>query len=282
MNPLDKPPGVHMNVIRFVTLTYGLAWVIWVVPMVAMDGAYEFNDAFFPFMLAGSFSPTMAAIVCKFVDEKWEGVKGLLRQVCRVIFPMRTYAYALFMLPVLAVLTYAILRIQAVNPEDSTLLYVTMAVAPINGLLGLFTGIGPLGEELGWRGYLQPILSRKKNDVLAAIAIGLIWAFWHLPLCLFPEWRSGLDLPTFLLLYPLSTVMLSFIMTKLWRWSNRSVFLAMWFHSLVNSLLGLMTDAEVFDFAERSSVSVYLLILGILLVCCVLFEIGSRSSHVTS
>ena len=270
---------MHRGVIRYITLAYGLAWLIWLVPMVAMAGAYEFNDAFFPFLVAGSFSPTVAAIVCKFTDEKWEGVKGLLQQACRVRFPKKAYAYALFMLPVLAVLAYALLGIRAANPEESTLLYVTMVAAPINGLLGLVTGVGPLGEELGWRGYLQPILSQRRNDVSAAIAMGLIWAFWHLPLFLFPEWRSGLDLPTFLLLYPVSTVMLSFIMTKLWRWSNRSVFLAMWFHGLVNSLLGLMTDAEVFDFAGQSSVSVYLLILGILLVCCVLFEMASSTSH---
>ena len=274
------PPGIDMRVVRFVTLAYGLAWAIWLVPMAAMAGAYEFNDAFFPFLVAGSFSPAVAAIVCKFKDEKWEGVKGLLQQACRVRFSMKAYAYALLMLPVLAALAYALLGIRAANPEESTLLYVTMVAAPINGLLGLVTSVGPLGEELGWRGYLQPILSQRRNDVAAAVAMGLIWAFWHLPLFLFPEWRSGLDFPTFLLLYPLSAVMLSFIMTKLWRWSNRSVFLAMWFHSLVNSLLGLMTtDAEVFDFAGQSSVSVYVLILGILMVCCVLCEMASGASH---
>ena len=37
-------------------------------------------------------------------------------------------------------------------------------------------------EELGWRGILHPALSKKITFPLAALACGVIWALWHLPL----------------------------------------------------------------------------------------------------
>lgn len=37
-------------------------------------------------------------------------------------------------------------------------------------------------EELGWRGILQPVLSKKITFPLAAFVCGVIWALWHLPL----------------------------------------------------------------------------------------------------
>lgn len=39
-----------------------------------------------------------------------------------------------------------------------------------------------LGEELGWRGYLQPRLMRRFGSRMGLIAVGTIWGFWHVPL----------------------------------------------------------------------------------------------------
>lgn len=38
-----------------------------------------------------------------------------------------------------------------------------------------------LGEEIGWRGYLVPELSRWMGFRGAALASGLVWAAWHVP-----------------------------------------------------------------------------------------------------
>jgi membrane protease YdiL (CAAX protease family) len=38
-----------------------------------------------------------------------------------------------------------------------------------------------LGEELGWRGYLVPELSKWVGFRGAAVASGVVWAAWHLP-----------------------------------------------------------------------------------------------------
>jgi membrane protease YdiL (CAAX protease family) len=39
-----------------------------------------------------------------------------------------------------------------------------------------------VGEEIGWRGFLQPELEGRHPRVLAANLVAIVWAIWHLPL----------------------------------------------------------------------------------------------------
>ena len=41
---------------------------------------------------------------------------------------------------------------------------------------------GPLAEEFGWRGYLQPHLRLRLNAVTTAVVLGAAWGVWHVPL----------------------------------------------------------------------------------------------------
>ena len=51
-------------------------------------------------------------------------------------------------------------------------------------LLAVFLVAGPLAEEFGWRGYLQPRLRRTLSPARTALAVGMAWAVWHVPLFL--------------------------------------------------------------------------------------------------
>ncbi len=42
------------------------------------------------------------------------------------------------------------------------------------------------GEELGWRGYVQPRLQANYSPLVASLILGVIWGFWHLPKYLAP------------------------------------------------------------------------------------------------
>ena len=47
---------------------------------------------------------------------------------------------------------------------------------------GIIAGIVMLSEEYGWRGYLQPKLTRVMGVVPATLVTAIIWAVWHIPL----------------------------------------------------------------------------------------------------
>lgn len=57
-----------------------------------------------------------------------------------------------------------------------------------------FVYIPFLGEEYGWRYYLQPILQKKYGMVKGVFALGILWGIWHLPLNLFyySDGKTGL------------------------------------------------------------------------------------------
>jgi membrane protease YdiL (CAAX protease family) len=56
----------------------------------------------------------------------------------------------------------------------------------------IFAGVARgLGEELGWRGFLGPILHERFGFTAGALLTGLIWASWHVPLIIFSDYNNG-------------------------------------------------------------------------------------------
>ena len=55
-----------------------------------------------------------------------------------------------------------------------------------------------LGEEYGWRFFLQPILQKKYGMRKGIILLGFIWGIWHLPLNLFYYSADGSQLTSIL------------------------------------------------------------------------------------
>ena len=48
-----------------------------------------------------------------------------------------------------------------------------------------------LGEEIGWRGFLVPELSKSMRFTTVAIVTGVIWACWHLPVILLGNYHNN-------------------------------------------------------------------------------------------
>lgn len=91
----------------------------------------------------------------------------------------------------------------------------------MNVLLTLFlagfitTFSAALGEEIGWRGFLQPNLNHKYGEVPATFIVAAIWAYWHLPSNLAGyNGREHVYLVSFLT-FPIMVLFLSFVLNWL-------------------------------------------------------------------
>ncbi|MCG8385625.1 MAG: CPBP family intramembrane metalloprotease [Cytophagales bacterium] len=258
---------------RFIALAYGYSWAIWLIP-ISLYGTDQIDGRVMPYILAGSFGPALSAL---FVTYKKEGIGGLKRLLSKFVVARFSWVYylaSLFILPLVALLVTLLLRLDAINPAEQGLVYLTIAIGPLNGLFTIFGGIGPLGEELGWRGYLQPSLNKWNNDLLSSVVIGPIWAAWHFPIFFFPEFRNGIGLVEMCIFYPMSMIFISYSMTKIWKWTRGSVFMAMWFHGIVNVLAALILRA--FDFNDWPNLLTYNVITGIFLITALVYGILDR------
>lgn len=94
--------------------------------------------------------------------------------------------------------------------------------------------LGPMGEELGWRGVMQPVLADEIGWFAAALVVGVVWFVWHLPLWLVNSPQAEIPVALFGAHVMAYAVILG-AMTHL----SPSIAPAILFHLCVNAAAGL-------------------------------------------
>jgi membrane protease YdiL (CAAX protease family) len=104
----------------------------------------------------------------------------------------------------------------------------------VNFIVVLLIG-GPLGEELGWRGFVLPHLQSSIGLIWAGLLIGTVWALWHVPLFVLPgSPQSELPFGWF----ALQAVALSLVLSIVYWDSGRSLLLPVLLHASMNTFAG--------------------------------------------
>lgn len=124
-------------------------------------------------VLIGLFGPALLAIAFVAVDQN-ANVRALLAQYFRVRAPLRVYLVALLTVPALLLVTQQLAPLVLPSASWRAFAYLSIPQMIIIPLISI-------GEELGWRGYLQPRMRRYFPLPVASLVVGAIWALWHLP-----------------------------------------------------------------------------------------------------
>ncbi|MGM0718122.1 MAG: CPBP family intramembrane glutamic endopeptidase [Halobacteriota archaeon] len=198
----------------------------------------------------GAFGPTVAAFVLVAYANGVTGVRRLFGRAVQVDYPARWLAVAL-LLPV-GVVAAALAVAYATGTVPSYPWSGTPIVLPIAFVFIFFLG-GPVQEEFGWRGYLLDPLQDRLGATAAGLAIGLVWAVWHLPLFYIPGQTIYYNLPVFG--FFISTALLSVLHTWLYNNTNRSLLPALLLHTAFNWANGM------FPVLESDPASLTLLVL---------------------
>lgn len=96
---------------------------------------------------------------------------------------------------------------------------------------------GPLGEELGWRGFVLNELQKKFSPLKSAIIVGVAWGFWHTPLWLMSGY-SGLQLVQYIICFLSGIIAVSIIITAFYN-LNHNLIIPIMIHHLFNYFLGI-------------------------------------------
>jgi membrane protease YdiL (CAAX protease family) len=121
---------------------------------------------------------------------------------------------------------------------------------------------GPLGEELGWRGYALNEFQKKYNPLVSSIYIGIIWGFWHLPLWLLSGLTGG-NLLVYSACFLIGIISQSVLITYFYN-RSKNILIAVWIHFLFNFLLSLLV-------IDLMPFFVYAFITYFALTVCVVF-----------
>lgn len=276
----DKPCRPLPSAMPFVILTIALSWSIWIVAwfVTGRPATTTTSGGMVLAVYAGSFAPGIAAAVLSAMSGS-ASLKGWLRGFIRLRCGWRAYAATLLPFPLVLLLLTFVLgyspRLEGLHGQPASLLYLTIfPVSILNGFATALMGAGPLGEEGGWRGYLLPRLLERCSETRASFIIGIIWTLWHLPImAMFADWRSGVPFVTYLPLYMVGIIGLSFIMTRVWLIGRGSLIPCIWLHGLVNAVGGVAfnqhywtsrwsVEASTVHFAVATSVTAALLIVA--------------------
>jgi len=251
-------------VVAFCLLSYLITWLIQAPGFAAMQGNFRFNDQFLLLLNISSYGPTLAALAVTFALQGFSGVKSLLKRALQWRISWLVYPAVFFLFPLISFLGYQILVIGAVEGENIFELFLTLVIlAPVNAFVGsILLDIGPLGEELGWRGFLLPRLLEKYGEIKASVILGVLWGFWHFPLFLFSEWRGNVPIWQALALYPFSTILIAYVMTKFHQAGSGSVLIAILYHGIVNYTAGYIQNAKLWNIKSIPPITLELIILA--------------------
>jgi membrane protease YdiL (CAAX protease family) len=60
------------------------------------------------------------------------------------------------------------------------------------GTYGLVRSVcSALGEEIGWRGFLVPELSKTTSFTATSLISGVVWSLWHYPILIYGDYNAG-------------------------------------------------------------------------------------------
>jgi membrane protease YdiL (CAAX protease family) len=144
--------------------------------------------------------------------------------------------------------SYAIAAVIGVSREPPAWQGRVIANVLVNApLLAIIGGAGALGEELGWRGYLQPRLDELgvRASLLWVIAVETLY---HLPLILFAGYLAGGSL-AMLVLFPLFGLGWTVLTWATYRW--RTIWMAVAFHTVHNAVSQVLLPKSLGVVSER-------------------------------
>jgi membrane protease YdiL (CAAX protease family) len=168
----------------FLGLTLALSWFVFWGPLALFKiTAISFvSDVKGPWwaialFIIGGFVPSLLAIFLTLKKEGMNGLRQLGRRILQFKLGWRWYVFT-FLIVIAGTAGQLIINKLLGNTFPGS-----QFLAQLGNFLPLLF-IGPLSEEIGWRGYALGRLQTRWNALISSLIIGLVWALWHLPLFL--------------------------------------------------------------------------------------------------
>jgi membrane protease YdiL (CAAX protease family) len=173
--------------IRFFIITFAWSWILWLPLVLCGFGIIPLSKEMLsvlsiPAIGIGAFGPAVGAL-CSLRTTKGKGaIRTYLKSFLSLKFGWKVWSAIFIALGASTTVAWIIPEFFG-EARLSTLLP-NYFIFPLYWLLMIFFGGGQ--EEIGWRGYILPLLEKRFGRWIGSGMLGLIWTFWHLPLWFIP------------------------------------------------------------------------------------------------
>jgi membrane protease YdiL (CAAX protease family) len=239
--------------LAFFVLTFGLTWglgacfALFPAQLTAVFGKVSVTN---PLFIVAVYAPGISAIIVSGRIDGSAGVRRLLGGFLRWRIGIRWYLAILVGIPMLSAIAMLLSAAHARTPLMVDHWYRLFLLGPSGqqivraaGAGGLWSAIlaifgsfladpGPLGEELGWRGFALPRLLKDRSALSAGVILGVIWGVWHLPAFILAGTpQNNMSFPLFMI----GVVALSVLLTWAFMGTSGSVLAAALIHWTFNT-----------------------------------------------
>jgi membrane protease YdiL (CAAX protease family) len=187
--------------------------------------------------ILGGFVPSITGIILTAVFEGKEGMWALLKSAFQVDIGVRWYAVILSVALYFAFSLIAICTLLGGKFDYAQFWLQLPTILPL-------VILGPLSEEYGWRGFATKRLLKHLSANAASLAVGLVWALWHLPL-FFMLGTSQREFHIPFLAFLVSVTSISFIYTYVYLRTKQSLFAAVFLHWTYTYVLQVVSSSVV-------------------------------------
>jgi uncharacterized protein len=234
-------------ILGFLAFSHGWTWLFWTISGVIGESVWEAPGVYFFYI--GGAGVFFGGVLMSWVAGGRAGLGDLGRRIFNPrLVPWRWWLVILFFFPALALLSAGVSSLIGISSQPFDFSGARQLLAnPIQLLtFAIFVLIiGPLPEEIGWRGFLLDRLQLRWNALTASLVLAVVWASWHIPLFFLPGYFDafGSAPPSFL---NLITGILSVVIVYTWVYNNtnRSILGVISFHFLQNFTGEMMSLSE--------------------------------------
>lgn len=250
--------------------TFLFTWIFWIISFISSSSSLNAI-----FRIVGSLMPSLMSIIFTNYFYGRKGLKELLKKL--TIWKVNPlfyvfilfYSAASFYIPsFICIIAGTDYKIHIKNEIFG--FHLNNPLSLLACLLVILIFGGPLGEELGWRGFVLPMLQKKYTPLLSGIIIGVIWTCWHIPMFLFHI--EGYDN---FIVYLLQTICLSIIYTWIYNHVKGSLLIPILYHC-IDDFIPSICFPEFLNYFNMYSTIYWIIQLTVL--SCIVFNMNQKTS----
>lgn len=221
-------------------------------------------------LMFGLFGPALAAILLMYIGKNGEAHWDYWRRLVDPTLITGKRWWAVFVIPPIVSVVAVVISLLFGSSVEQLHLAAQLRTHFLSVLFFLLYTffIGPVPEEMGWRGYWLDRLARKCGVFKASWYIGLAWVLWRVPLIFVKGYPLAACRTDWVMMVSVfgSLMPQSFILSYIYYKNDRSTLAAVIFHFMINF------TGTILVIDHRSQ----LIQLGLYILLAIVLVAGSR------